>query len=480
MTALYGRGDANVGAESTAASACPDFASSGKAAPSGPAVAPVAAALVLLLTTFLHLALKPYLPDGIFVVLFAVEVFAMALWFERAKVRLRGVGAVECAFALYLLWNLYSMYYPHKYPAADPLTGQVFSVPRFIMTGVMVPFLMYVVGRYAFNRESFVRLLLWVVVFMAGYSAAVSIMQFTGPKALVWPRFIVDGSLTPGVDTWADRALGVFNQPVVNGMTMVLGFAIAMMLASRRTEPVILRWVAAVTAIACGFGIYFTYTRAVWLSAVLAIVLGALLAKGSRRGFVVSIAIVAAAVATNWSTFTSADRNAGGIGSASEVDDRMNIIQTALWAAAREPFTGWGIQRFQAINTYHHQQWSPEVPWGNGYGIVSHTNEMGMLAELGLIGLGLWVTVLLLIVRRLWTAYRTMPDRTLCGKPLVVIASIALAVMFSSGLTVDLRLFDFPTAVVFLIVGTAVGWSDRARAADASRPAVAQTVSAHG
>ncbi|MGA5463066.1 O-antigen ligase family protein [Mycobacterium sp. NPDC050041] len=465
MTEFDGRGDARAGTVMTA----PPVTTRAPAAAetlSGPAVAPIVAALALVLTTFLHLGLKPYLPDGIFVVLFAIAVVAMAVWFRHTTVRLRGIGAVECAFALYLAWNIYSMYYPHKYPASDPLTGQVFSVPRFIMTGVMVPFLMYVIGRYAFNRESFVRLLLWAVVFMAGYSAAVSIMQFTGPKDMVWPRFIVDGSLTPGVDTWADRAIGVFNQPVVNGLTMVLGFTIAMVLVSRRTEPAVLRCVAAVTALACGFGIYFTYTRAVWLSAALAIVIGALLAKGSRRGFAISMAIVAGAVLTNWSTFTSADRNAGGIGSASEVDDRMNIIQTALWAAAREPFTGWGIQRFQAINTYHHQQWSPEVPWGNGYGIVSHTNEMGILAELGLIGLGLWLTVLLLIVRRLWTAYRSLPEQDLCGKPLAVIAIVALAVLFSSGLTVDLRLFDFPTAVVFLIVGTAVGWSERARAAD--------------
>jgi hypothetical protein len=33
--------------------------------------------------------------------------------------------------------------------------------------------------------------------------------------------------------------------------------------------------------------------------------------------------------------------------------------------------------------------------------------------------------------------------------------------LVSSGLTVDLRLFDFPAVMVFLLVGVAVGWSDR-------------------
>ncbi|WP_099042246.1 O-antigen ligase family protein [Mycobacterium neglectum] len=431
--------------------------------PQAAATAPAIAALVMVLWTFLDLGLAPILPDNLFLVLFAGMILVTAVWLDRTPNRLHGIGPVGWVFALYLLWNLYSMLAPHEYPASDPLTGDVFSVPRFLMTGVILPFVMLVVGRYTFERPSAVRLLLWMIVLMAGYSAAVSIMQFTGPTAWVWPRFIVDGSLVPGVDTWADRAIGVFNQPVVNGMTMLIGFAVAMLLISTRSEPVVLRFLALAIAIASGIGVYFTHTRAVWLSGAVMLLAGALLAKGFRKGFVISLGVVAAVVAANWSNFTSSDRNAGGVGSTSEVNDRLNIIQTALWAVEQNPLTGWGIQRFQAINTYHHQQWSKEIPWGNGFGIVSHTNEMGVLAELGLIGFALWVSVLLLAAYRLWVAHRALPDGDLCGKPLVITASIAFVVLFCSGLTVDLRLFDFPTAIVFLLVGTAIGWGDRAR-----------------
>ena len=67
--------------------------------------------------------------------------------------------------------------------------------------------------------------------------------------------------------------------------------------------------------------------------------------------------------------------------------DRLNSIQTAFWAFAQKPIEGWGIARFQVVNTYHHQQWSADIPWIGGYGIVSHENELGILAELGVIGL---------------------------------------------------------------------------------------------
>ena len=39
---------------------------------------------------------------------------------------------------------------------------------------------------------------------------------------------------------------------------------------------------------------------------------------------------------------------------------------------------------------------------------------------------------------------------------------MALAILVATGLTVDLRFFDFPTVVVFLLAGVAVGCADRA------------------
>ena len=112
--------------------------------------------------------------------------------------------------ALYLMWNAYSMVAPHKYPAIDPRTAEPYAIPRMIMVSTVIPFVMYVVGRYVFERAAAVRILLWTILALAAYSAAVSIMQFHGPTALVWPRFIVDGSLAED-KTWAGRAVGVFN-----------------------------------------------------------------------------------------------------------------------------------------------------------------------------------------------------------------------------------------------------------------------------
>jgi O-antigen ligase len=428
---------------------------------------PVLATILLLVTLFMRFPIRSQitLPVELFFVVFAGLLIATALWMDRTPTRLRGIGAVEWAMALYLMWNVYSMLAPHEYPAGNPLSFSSYSVPRSIVVATVIPFGMYVVGRYVFERTSAVRALLWVIMTLAAYAAAVSIMPFVGLSDWVWPRYIVEISKPEqGARSeleWVGRALGIFDQPVANGMVLALCFAIAMLLVSRRDEPTWRRCVAFVIAVACGCGVYLTHTRAAWLGAAAVLIIGAILAKGFRRGFVAALGLVITVVLTNWSTFSSDDRAKGGVASSGEVSARLNVNETALWAAARKPIEGWGIGRFQYVNFHHHQQWSQSVPWIDGYGLVAHENELGILAELGAIGLMAWICVLVLIAHRLWKAYQTLPDHDLCGKPLAVIAIMAMVILVCTGFTVDLRYFDFPTALIFLLAGITAGWSDR-------------------
>jgi O-antigen ligase len=135
----------------------------------------------------------------------------------------------------------------------------------------------------------------------------------------------------------------------------------------------------------------------------------------------------------------------------------LNIIATSFWAFRQEPLFGSGICRFVAINTYHHQQWSQEVPWVRGLGLASHFNELGILVELGILGLILWLGVLLPLCWSIIQALRTLPADRLRGRRLAFIAFGALVALLVAGTSADLRLFDFPTATVLLLVGLAVG-----------------------
>lgn len=416
---------------------------------------PVWAVFFLLIATFTRLALPDILPVDPFLVAFAGVIASVAIGISARTISTPALGPVEAVMALYVLWNIASMVALHTYQATVPTTGEGISVWRFVLNGTVIPFVLYFAGRSVFVTEASVRRLLWLVLALSGYSAAVSIMQFRGPTALVWPRYIVDSP------AWDSRAVGIFNQPVVNGLILIVGFVVAMFLAAQKGDPPWRRVVVVAVAFGSAYGIYLSHTRVVWLAFALVLVGGAACAKGFRSGFVIGLVVSVILVATHWATFTSSDRAAGGVGSEDELHDRLNMIGTSLWAAHEKPWSGWGIARFAAVNTYHHSQWSDDVPWERGFGIASHLNELGILVELGLVGLALWLTVLGLVLLRLIRSYRILPADGFCSSRLGFVALTAFLVLIVTGLTVDLRFFDFPNAVVMLLAGVTIGWARR-------------------
>jgi O-antigen ligase len=429
---------------------------------------PVLACTYLLIATFFRLAIPSgTFPVDPFVIAFAGVVASTWLWMAPRRRNLSAVDVdpILCAIVLYIAWNVMSMVLPHPYPPGSPLDSAPFSVQRFIVIGIVMPLAMFLVGHWVFTSVRAIRVLLWSMVSAAAYSAVVSIFQFAAP-ALVWPRYIVDDP------HWVGRANGVFNQPIVNGLVLIVGFLAAMLIASHAVEPRLLRGCAAAVAVASACGVYLTHTRAVWLAFALVVLVGAVAGRGFRSGFVLTLGVMVLAVASNWSIFTSSDRSAGGVGSPSEVEDRLNSIATSIWAFEQKPLTGWGIGRFAAVNTYHHQQYSPEVPWQSGFGIASHFDALGILVELGIIGLAFWMVALILIYTRLVRATRQLPAGEMYGRPLGLTALLCLVAQSTTGLTVDLRFFDFPNIIVMLLAGAAIGWQREQARWTAARHAV--------
>jgi O-antigen ligase len=421
---------------------------------------PTTALILLIFASFTRLAIKvPGLPAEPMVLIFCALLVAMVIAGVRGIARFR-FGWLEAAMLAYFAWNVVSALVPHLYPAAVPTSDEPIVVYRFILTGTVIPFVAYIAGRSVVQTAGQIWLVLYCAVAVSAYSAVVSVMQFTGPFELVWPRFIVDAPNYP------ERANGIFNQPVVNGLVMVAGFVTAVFLMHERTLRRFPRIMAGAVAVACVPGIYLTRTRAVWLVFGVGLVMCAIFARGRRTGFLVTILGAAGFVAATWSTFTSSDRAAGGVGSVNEVDDRFNSIATSLWAIQQEPLSGWGIARFAQVNTFHHQKWEESMPFMRGYAIASHENELGIATELGLIGLALWLAVLGLLMYALYVALRRLaPLHGLAGRPLGLLALTVFGTWVVCGFTVDLRFFDFANLLVFLLVGMAVG-RGAARTAD--------------
>jgi O-antigen ligase len=418
---------------------------------------PLLALLAVVLASFLRTAQKEIISAEALTPAFYAMLIALAIALAKRTRELPRLGFVEWMMTVYLVWNVVSALLPHQYDTTDPLTGQSVEVYRWIFSGVILPFVVYVVAKSVLDSEKAVRWFLWTVVGMTAYSAVIAFMQFHGPRRLVWPRFIITAP------EWQGRAVGVFNQPVVNGILLVLGFMVCLFLATRPDTDRRVRWALYALTVLTAYATYLTHTRSALLSLVVALVMGAVFARGWRTPFLVYLGLGALAVVANAGTLFSSDRSEGGIGSSNEIYDRLNIIATGLKALGEHPFVGIGIARFRLYNTYEHVAWDQTVDWNRGFGIISHQNELGIAAELGIPGVLMWIGVLVGVLWLLWRALHELPDNELLGQPLAVLAATAMVVLIANGTTVDLRILDFAQLLPFLFAGMAVGQLDRHR-----------------
>ena len=110
------------------------------------------------------------------------------------------------------------------------------------------------------------------------------------------------------------------------------------------TQPEVRRRSIAAAAIPVMLvGVFFTHTRGPIFAALAVLVFCALFWRGWRRVFVLALAVLAVAVVANLSTLESSNRAQGGLGSSLEVQDRLNIAATGLWAVGEKPLFGWGL-----------------------------------------------------------------------------------------------------------------------------------------
>lgn len=422
---------------------------------------PTIAVVLLVFTLFLRQGLRiEALPAEPYLFAFAGVLGAAGVALSRQRSRAPQFGAVEGLMAMFVLWCIFSAVLPHPYAESDGTPAHY-----FILLGVFVPFTLYVVGRTVLDNDRTITVFLWTLIGVWTYSVMHSILQFHA-KPLAWPATFASYSTSA---SWSNRALGVFGNPVENGYILVLGFVLALFLIRTPSVRPVPRAFLTVMTVLSLYAIYLTRTRVVYLVFLLALIGAVLLVPRVRAICGGMLAAGAAGVAAFAPVLLTDDRNSGGLLSSYEIQDRLNMIATAFWAIGEKPLAGWGIARFDKVNTYHHQQWSQEIPWFRGYGIEAHFMELGIATELGFIGLVLWIPMLVLVWRRLRIAVRRAPRGRdlLVGRELVAMFAGFGVLWTIVGFTVDLRFLSFANAMAWLMMGVAVGTADRPEVAAA-------------
>lgn len=256
----------------------------------------------------------------------------------------------------------------------------------------LVPFALFAVAPIAFYKVRQRMILLGGLVALGGYLGLTALFEGLGIDGLVYPSYIND----PSVGIHAERARGPFVEASAMGVSLIMcGAAAGVALALWRDR--LLRVAAGAVLALCALGVVLTLTRAIWLGAALAVIITLGAVRELRRYLIPAIAVGAVAVVALLLAVP------GLLGSVEErssdqrpIWDRQNINAAALEMVEQRPLVGFGWGSFPEASQDFLRQ-ADDIPL-TGIGTQVHNVYLLYLAELGIIGLGLWLIAAILTV----------------------------------------------------------------------------------
>src|SRR4051794_3845452 len=273
---------------------------------------------------------------------------------------------------------------------SDTITTNVGGF-RLIDSFGLAPFVLFAVAPAAFATEGQRRILLGTLVVLGVYLGGTALAEATRANVLVVPKYILD----PQFGIHADRARGPFVEAVGNGLGLFF-CAVASVLAARTWTAPRLRALAWAAAALCVAGIPVTYTRSVWIGAVAAVAVTAIVTARLRPWLVPALGAVAVALGIAVLALPSfghkLDRRYHEQG---PVYVRENTNRAALNIIAANPVAGAGWNRFVPASIDEFRIVG-DAPPSAGVGEPAHNVYLSRGAELGLLGGGLWALGLVL------------------------------------------------------------------------------------
>jgi O-antigen ligase len=219
------------------------------------------------------------------------------------------------------------------------------------------------------------------------YLGLTAVFELAGVNSLVFPSYINNAAL--GIH--GGRARGPFLEAGADGLAMFASAVAAVMLISKTVDRRVQRLLGLVAAL-CVLGIVLTLTRQVWAGCAIGAALAAALSPRLRRYVpitAVSVALIAGGALVAIPSLQA--KLSARAADQSSIWDRLNSDAAALRMFEQKPVLGFGWGEFpsQSVSYYHVAASYPLSGVAEVHNVV-----LSNAAELGAIGLGLWLVAL--------------------------------------------------------------------------------------
>ena len=336
---------------------------------------------------FLQINLGP-LPlsiDRLFLALLLVAYFVQRSFGKTTPKRLLVADYLLLSLIIWLAISTFTHDFTRQFGRTAPSTWR-------LLAGYLMPFVVYWIARQVdWNREHIATLQRSLVCFGI-YLAVTGMFEVTKQWGLVFPRYIAD----PTMGIHFGRARGPMLTSINYGVYLGVCLLAAWFYFQERS---LVHQIGRISLV-CMFlvGIYLSYTRSVWLGVMLAgFVVSAMTLQGRVRALAVGfgVAVVLVVWSVKGAQIVSLEREYSGQASARSAESRASFAYISMKMFQDKPLCGFGFGQFPIEKLRYLTDRNTDLNLEHTRTFVSHNTVLTLLVEVGIVGLGLFVTLVM-------------------------------------------------------------------------------------
>jgi O-antigen ligase len=374
-----------------------------------------------------------------------VFVYLSLLWL--GKIKHKRLGRADWVFLFFLVTiSLSTIMHDWASLAARPISSLLFWY--------LLPASLYWIVRDLCPTE---KQLVWfriTFIVLACYLALTGLAEVHGQWWAVFPRYIATAE-----GFFFGRARGPFLNPMACGFFMSVGlfFVVQSFFLAHRYARLGLGAIICLLLL----GIYYTYTRSVWLGAGagLFISVGIYLPSRVRLPVLGTVMILVLGLGVlGWEHFIAFKRDKGlsAAETAKSVAFRPVLARVAWNMFTDRPILGHGFGQYERVHKDYLHDTSTDMVLEKARNFSQHSTFLALLTETGLIGMGCYVIALVLWTEESWRLFRQSGTDVSAGRTGILFMAM-MASYLTNAMLHDMSTTMMTNSFLFLLAGLVVG-----------------------
>ncbi|MFH1515073.1 MAG: O-antigen ligase family protein [bacterium] len=383
--------------------------------------------------------------------LFSMILIFLGVGLLTGKVRFQANITIEITMGIFALICLVSM----VRTGFLPISREFASPWSIFIKGYFFPFIVFIFAKNYIVRERDVIIIFQTLFYLGIYLSVMAFFAYADLRQFVFPQYIKDPLISI---VHLDRARGPFLNSALNGFGILIGFICGLHLLQKKTGFAKVFYLAALLIFFPA--VYFTQTRSVYLGMLITLFI---LLGWYRTSFpkwkLISLPLAVALIIgiANSPRLLYIQKWEGGVAQMEEVDIQLALMRKSYVLLSERPFMGIGLAQFVPASFLRSYKGPVSFIEEGVKPQLQHNHLLGIAAELGIPGLLAYLTLIILILRRLRQMKGKLPETGIMGNNLRIAIFAIWCVSLETGLFMETSINVFAHAVPFLFAGLADG-----------------------